>query len=227
MKPTIVSLLGVLIVAGALTGCGTMQSNRDTADIELFNGKNLKGWTAVPADSQAGPEPTWTVRDGIIICTGEPIGFLYSDREFTNFRMIVEYRWAPGTKPGNSGVFSRINEPFTPLPRCIEIQLMHGNAGDLIGLQGMLVANQERYFELLNHPLGGDIRGVRKVEDHENQPGEWNRVEFVAQGPNYTVFMNGQKINVVTGVEVLAGPVGLQSEGGEIHFRRVTITPLP
>jgi hypothetical protein len=38
--------------------------------------------------------------------------------------------------------------------------------------------------------------------------------------------MNGEKINEVAGVEVADGPVGLQSEGGEIHFRRVTITPL-
>jgi len=39
--------------------------------------------------------------------------------------------------------------------------------------------------------------------------------------------MNGRQINHVTGIEVLAGPLGLQSEGGEIHFRRVTLTPLP
>jgi hypothetical protein len=28
------------------------------------------------------------------------------------------------------------------------------------------------------------------------------------------------------GVEVVPGRVGLQSEGGEIHFRRATLTPL-
>jgi hypothetical protein len=38
--------------------------------------------------------------------------------------------------------------------------------------------------------------------------------------------MNGQQINQVIGVEVIAGPLGLQSEGGEIHFRRATLTPL-
>jgi hypothetical protein len=227
MKATIATLMGGLLAAAVLTGCSTTQGNPNSGAIELFNGKNLKGWTAVPADSQSGPAPTWTVRDGIIVCTGEPIGFLHTDRKFTNFRMSVEYRWAPGTKPGNSGLFSRINEPLKSLPRTVEVQLMHGNAGDVITLQGMMLEKQERYFEVLNHALGGDIRGVRKVQNAEREPGEWNLVEIVAQGPEYTVWVNGQKVNNATGVEVLAGPVGLQSEGGEIHFRRVTLTPLP
>jgi len=52
-------------------------------------------------------------------------------------------------------------------------------------------------------------------------------VEILAQGPKYTVWINGRKVNEAEGVDVVAGPVGLQSEGGEIHFRRVTLTPLP
>jgi hypothetical protein len=227
MKPTIASTILGALLAVAFTGCTTTQGNPGTGPIELFNGKNLNGWTAVPADSQAGPAQTWTVRDGIIVCTGEPIGFLHTDRKFTNFKMTVEYRWAPGTKPGNSGLFSRINEPLKSLPRCVEVQLMHGNAGDIIALQGMMIEKQDRYFEVLNHKLGGDIRGVRKTENAENEPGQWNLVEILAQGPDYTVIVNGQKVNAATGVEVIAGPVGLQSEGGEVHFRRVSITPLP
>jgi hypothetical protein len=39
------------------------------------------------------------------------------------------------------------------------------------------------------------------------------------------VKINGQLVNEVTGVEVKAGPIGLQSEGGEVHFRNVMLTP--
>jgi hypothetical protein len=40
------------------------------------------------------------------------------------------------------------------------------------------------------------------------------------------VFVNGTKVNEATGATVLPGRIGLQSEGGEIHFRRVELTPL-
>ena len=104
---------------------------------------------------------------------------------------------------------------------------MNGNAGDVLGLQGMRVASgQPRFFEVKAHEIAGDIAGVKKTADAEKQAGEWNRVEVLAQGDRYTVWMNGQQINEVTGVEIAAGALGLQSEGGEIHFRTVTLAPL-
>ena len=146
---------------------------------------------------------------------------------FTNFRLVVEYRWPPGQKPGNSGILTRINGPVRALPRAAEVQLMHGNAGDVLGLQGMQVLDgQPRFFAVNAHEIAGDIRGVKKLVDAEQPPGEWNRVEVLAEGGSYTVWMNGQQINHAVGVEIRPGPIGLQSEGGEIHFRRATLTPL-
>lgn len=219
--------LGIL-AALVLTSCSSTPGDKSGSTIELFNGKDLKGWEPVLADTSVKPEEVWTVQEGAIICKGTPIGFIYKGDALTNFRLMVEYRWAPGAKPGNSGLFSRINGPKLPLPRCVEVQLMHGNAGDVLGLQGMKVAGgQERFFEVKKHELAGDISGVKKTQDKENPPGEWNRVEVLAEGENYSVWMNGQLINQVRGVETTAGPIGLQSEGGEIHFRKVTLTPLP
>jgi len=40
------------------------------------------------------------------------------------------------------------------------------------------------------------------------------------------VKVNGKTVNQATGCEVLAGQIGLQSEGGEIHFRRAELKPL-
>jgi hypothetical protein len=215
--------LGLLL---SLTACCCVGQRSGTPSVELFNGRDLSGWQRVSAEAAASPAAVWTVKDGMIVCRGEPIGFLHSERHFTNFRLLVEYRWAPGNKPGNSGIFSRITEPMGALPRCVEIQLMHGNAGDVLGLQGRTVqADQPRFFAVKAHPLAGDIAGVKKTSDHEKPPGEWNRVELLAQDDNYTVWMNGELVNEVSGVEIVPGPVGLQSEGGEIHFRRVTITP--
>jgi hypothetical protein len=215
--------LGLLL---SLTACCCVGQRSGTPSVELFNGRNLAGWKHVSAEQATALADVWTVKDGILVCRGDPIGFLHSDRFFTNFRLLVEYRWAPGAKPGNSGIFSRITEPMNALPRCVEVQLMHGNAGDVLGLQGRsIAADQPRFFAVADHPLAGDIAGVKKTADYEKPPGEWNRIEFLAQDGDYTVWMNGELVNEVSGVEVVSGPIGLQSEGGEIHFRRVTITP--
>jgi hypothetical protein len=223
---TLLSLAGFGLLL-SLTACCCVGKRSGTASVELFNGRNLNGWSHVSADAALPIDAVWSVEDGVIVCTGDPIGFLYSHQSFTNFRLLVEYRWAPGQKPGNSGIFSRVTEPMGALPRCVEVQLMHGNAGDVLGLQGRTIeAEQPRFFAVKAHRLAGDIAGVKKTQDHEKAPGEWNRVEVLAQDGTYTVWMNGEMVNEVTGVEIVPGPVGLQSEGGAIHFRRVTITPL-
>jgi hypothetical protein len=38
--------------------------------------------------------------------------------------------------------------------------------------------------------------------------------------------VNGKKVNEARAATVLPGRIGLQSEGGEIHFRRVELVPL-
>jgi len=212
----------------AFTSCRSPEPRQDTGTLELLNGEDLKGWGFVLADPAVPRDAVWSVLDGNLVCTGTPLGVLQTERAFTNFRLVVEYRWAPGGKPGNSGILTRINGEARALPRCVEVQLQHGNAGDVLGLQGMAVGpEQPRAFEIKAHKVAGDIHGVKKLADAEKPGGEWNRVEILAQGGNYTVWMNARQINQATGAEIVAGPIGLQSEGGEIHFRRATLTPLP
>ena len=208
-----------------VTSCSTPAPHGK--EIELFDGKTLSGWSYMLADPQVKMDQVWSVQDGILTCQGTPVGFIYTGPEVTDFRLVVEYRWPPGSKPGNSGIFSRIGRPLKAIPPAVEVQLKYGSAGDVLGLQGRkIAAAQPRFFSVPNHPLAGDIAGVAKTVDAENPPGEWNRVEIRAQGPRYSVRMNGKEVNAAEGVEVVAGPIGLQSEGGVIQFRRATLTIL-
>src|SRR5260370_39525014 len=98
----------------------------DNGFVPLFNGKDLQGWTNV----NCAPE-TWSVRDGMIHCTGLPTGALRTPRQYENF--ILELEWRHLSKGGNSGVFiwaSAIAAPGVPFLRAVEGQVLdHGYDG--------------------------------------------------------------------------------------------------
>lgn len=218
-----------LPLAGVLALCLSCAAppRRPAEPIELFNGKNLQGWTCFLDDPNVGMKDVWRVEDGILICKGEPLGYLVTESEWTSFRVIVEWRWAPGTTPGNSGVLFRITGEPRPIPRCIEAQLKSGDAGDLYGFHGVKISGDPaRMVSQANHPLVGDMVGVKKIKGNENEPGQWNTYEILVDGPVVIATINGVEVNRAADCDVMAGPIGLQSEGGEIHFRTVRLLPL-
>ena len=60
----------------------------------------------------------------------------------------------------------------------------------------------------------------------EKPPGEWNEYQITFDEGNLTLLVNGEKLNEADHCEVIPGKIGLQSEGGEIHFRKVKLTPI-
>jgi hypothetical protein len=198
-----------------------------SAAVELFNGKDLGGWRSYLSEHAVGQSDVWSVKDGVLICKGEPMGYLYTVKAYTDFRLRVEWRWAPGQEAGNSGVLMRINGEPKPLPRSLESQLKSGDAGDLYGFHGMAISGESaREISVKGHRLGGDLAGVKKKAGAEVALGEWNVMEIELEGGDLRVWVNGTLVNEAKGCEVTEGPIGLQSEGGEIHFRKVQLTPI-
>ncbi|MBT3243064.1 MAG: DUF1080 domain-containing protein [Bacteroidetes bacterium] len=194
--------------------------------VNLFDGKSLTGWEYFLVEPDVSMEDVWSVEDGLLICTGEPMGYLATNEEFTNFKLVLEWRWAPGKPAGNSGVLMRITGNPQALPKCTEAQLKHGSAGDIYGFHGFNVTGDPDRFISNEKELTGKLTGVSKIKDNENEPGEWNQYEIYLLKGNLTLYVNGEKVNEADGLDVLAGKIGLQSEGGEIHFRTVSLIPL-
>ena len=193
----------------------------------LFDGKSLSGWTFFLVDPKAKMADVWSVREGLLICKGEPMGYLATKKKFKNFKLVVEWRWAPGKEPGNSGVLMRITGKPTMLPRCVEAQLKSGSAGDMYGFQGFKIdGDKARRRDIPKHKLAGFLRALSKIKGNEKKPGEWNRYEITAQDGKITLVVNGKKVNEATGCDITAGQIGLQSEGGEVHFRKVSLLKL-
>jgi len=71
-----------------------------------------------------------------------------------------------------------------------------------------------------------DILGFRGRKDVENQLGEWNRLECIAQGDSLSFFLNGELVNRAFNVRPSKGRIQIQSEGAEIFFRRLDIKPI-
>ncbi len=79
----------------------------------LFNERDLSGWRPI----NTAPS-TWKVEDGMLICSGKPIGELRTLKMYQNF--ILELEWRHMVPKGNAGVFvwaDDITAPGVPFHR--------------------------------------------------------------------------------------------------------------
>lgn len=187
-------------------------------EIALFNGRNLNGWTLFtdPA-SDVKSEEVFTVKDGMINVLGNPFGYMRTNRQFGNYRLHVEWRWVDEKATKNSGVFQRVQPGDKVWPSGAECQLADGNAGMVVGLGGYKIegANQNGEFSIK----------PRMNEPSEKPIGEWNEADIECIGKHMTFKINGVIQNEADG-EFDHGFIALQSEGGPLQFRNISIFEL-
>jgi hypothetical protein len=70
-----------------------------------------------------------------------------------------------------------------------------------------------------------DKLGFRGRYDIESPDGEWNRHEVICDGDKITTIINGQVANSATKSSLTRGKIIFQSEGAEIYFRKIEISP--
>jgi hypothetical protein len=186
----------------------------------LFDGKSLAGWTFDVIDPKVQPQDIWSVSEGLLVCKGRPPGVIRTEKnDYSNYELTVEWRWAPGAKPGNSGVLVHASKPREMFvwPKSIEVQLGTGNAGDFWTIGEKLTVPNTT-------PQGR--RWLKRQESVEKPPGEWNNMRVRCEGDKLTVWVNDVLMNEATGLSATQGAICLQSEGAEIHFRKVEIQPI-
>ncbi|MBK5722809.1 DUF1080 domain-containing protein [Dysgonomonas sp. Marseille-P4677] len=211
----------VIIVAAvtALLCIGNVNAQEKKA---LFNGKDLTNWNFVIEGNKVPAEEVYSVKDGIIHVTGNPLGYMYTKEKYGNFHLQTEWRWPSGVE-SNSGIFVLIEEPNNPFPNGIECQLKSGDAGDFVLLGGSDLAE----FKSIEGQPRPKFPVVKKDKGStEKVPGEWNKADIYCLNGVITVYINGIFQNKGTN-KIKEGYIGLQSEGKDIEFRNVTLTPLP
>ncbi len=197
-------LLGGIRYAAAATNADCRPETGYTA---LYNGSTT-GW------SQAGPG-AFTNTDATLTSTGG-LGLLwYSQRQFTDYSLKLDWKLAGDD---NSGVFLGFppsGDPWSAVDNGYEVQIDATDAADrttgaVYGFQSADLASRDAAL---------------------NPPGEWNTYELLVEGERLQVFLNGTKINDFTNTDParsLAGHIGLQNhgDGDEAAFRNVRIREL-
>ena len=189
--------------------------------IDLFNGSNLDGWGFVLNDNSKKPDEVFKAQNGVIHITGSPFGYMYTLNKYDNFLLHVEWRWPQ--EATNSGIFLFVQSDNKVWPNAVECQLAAGKAGDFVLLGGSDLA------EFVAKP--GESRPAfpvinRNVTNAEMAVGEWNTAVIFCYNGEITVFINGLLQNKGTKSMHKIGHIALQSEGKDIQFRNVRVTPM-
>jgi hypothetical protein len=204
-----------------LSGCTTPADHRKGPH-DLSN--SLEAWECYLADTQAKMQDVWSIEEGVLICRGKPLGYLYTKKNYGDFTLKLEWRWPPGKKPGNGGVLIRMTGEHRIWPTSLEAQLNTGNAGDFWGLAGYRLTGPTERMRTLDHKQFGPLTNLKKIKALEKPAGEWNSYEIVAEGPTVILIINGEEVNRAARCDLNPGKICLTSEGDEIHFQNVVVT---
>lgn len=199
----------------------------------LFNGKDLSGWHSdVPKkDQNPDIQPSFIVRNGMLVSMGSPGGHLITDETYQNYRLEIQYRFS--AKPGNCGALVHASTPralYGMFPKSIEVQMMHKNAGDFWCIEeDITVPDMEiRRGPKANWGINGDkLRRIKRLTDSlENPLGDWNKMAIECLDDKIKVWVNGKLANYGTNCTAKSGQIALQAEGAEVEFKKVVLHPI-
>ncbi len=183
----------------------------------LFNGRDLSGWVNV----NTAPK-TWRVRDGHLVCSGSPRGFLRTERMYQNY--VLELEWRHTEPAGNAGLFvhaDALPQQGAPYPESVEVQVRDGDHGSIFGIRGA------RIRPLTNPLVRGRAPLARPTEQRLRPAGKWNHYRLVSRGGTLSLAVNGRVVTRAADATSVKGHICLQAERYEVHFRNIRIKELP
>ncbi len=217
----------LLFLSILVSSCSSQEST------SLFNGKDLTGWHIDVPMMDSIPEAInpFIVRNGMLVSLGTPQGHVITDKEYKDYRLDVEYRFAG--EPGNCGVLVFASTPralYKMFPKSIEVQMMHENAGDFwcivedVEVDDMVARRGPK--EEWGITEGKKRRILNLTDDSEKPLGEWNYMKIECLKNEIKVWVNGDLVNHGYNATADNGQIALQAEGSEVEFRKVELTPI-
>ena len=195
MKQLLLSLV-------ALTSVGV------SAQVSLFNGKNLDGWTINGTEK-------WYVEDGLLVCESGPdkaYGYLSTNAYYDDFVLELEFLQEAD---GNSGVFFRSTVEGTIVSGWqVEVAPPDHDTGGIYESYGrgwLIKLDKEKHAYL--------------------KMGEWNHMRIICNGDTVTTFLNGHEMVSLTDEKIGEGKGGIAlqiHDGGgiKVKWRNIKLTEL-
>jgi len=252
---SITGALGILALSFIFLGSTPVKPKPGPQWKQLFNGKDLSGWSPKIRyhDFNENFGNTFRVQNGNIEVRydqyskfDETFGHLFYKKPYSYYLIAAEYRFVgeqvkggPGWAYRNSGIMIHGQDPSTmkkdqDFPNSIEVQLL-GGAG-----------NGERPTANLCTPGTQFVKDGKVIKTHciesssKTFNGEqWVRVEVLVLGDSLVVhYVNGEEVlryerpqsDPVGGAEegalLKGGSISLQSESHPVDFRKVEIIDL-
>jgi len=193
---------------------------KDTGGFKsIFNGKDFTGW--------AGPVEQYEVKDGAIVCKPKMGGTIYTQDEFTNFVVRLEFKLPPG---GNNGLAIRYpGTGDTAYVGMCECQVLDDNYETATG---------QKIDPRQAH--GSAYGMVAAARGYQRPIGEWNYEEVTVRGSTLQVELNGTVIMDVDlsqvtefagkhahpGKDRPSGHFGFAGHDDPVMFRNISIKPL-
>src|SRR5688572_579430 len=181
--------------------------------IELFNGKDLKGWI--------GHEKYWSVEGSEIVGKNtEPVAvstYLLTDRNYSDFRLTFDFKLAQSETHSGIAMWGRLapeqKDPFTYAGHLVMFPSNYGFF-DLYGRRGI-------------HNNAAIAKPVGKQHD-------WNNMEILAQGNRIRFVLNGKLISdwrEPLPERIKDAPIGLQLHSNpmpqEVRFKNLRLETVP
>ena len=183
----------------------------DEGWVSLFNGKDLTGWVPVLStgedthrryrEGEHGEQSTFFVKDGKLMTTGTPNGYVRTTDVYDNFVFHVEIRY---TQQGNTGVLIHVQQDRV-WPKGIECQGYQTHMG--------------RIFPI----VGATMEGGEMIHAAAKPTGEWNTYDVYSEDGRVATVLNGAIVGLGSNANPKMGYIALQSEGVPVEFRNIKI----
>ncbi len=189
-----------------------------------------------------GDPDTWTWQDGVAHCKGTPVGVTRSQKQYTNFELVAQWRHL--TSGGNSGVFLWAPEsaltdlpPGKLPPGGIEVQVLDngfreqfekngGRKADWFTTHGDVFAVGTSKLTPYPPVSPNGSRGFPRKELSKSSP-EWNHYYIRAINGEVRLWVNGEEVSGGYQAQPATGYLCLESEGAPVEFKNIRIRELP
>ncbi len=189
-----------------------------------------------------GEPDTWTFADGLIRCSGDPVGVIRTRKAYANFEMVA--RWRHLRPGGNSGFFLWTTDEALreikagELPRGgIEVQVLDhayteqfekqtGQKADWFTTHGDVfpVGTSKMVPFAPTSPNGQRSFPAKRLGKGVNQ---WNHYYIRAINGEVRLWVNGEEVSGGTHCTPSRGYLCLEAEGSPIEFKQVRVRELP